>query len=98
MSDFLSLGIMNSASDWYGPYGAYMWQSIDPAQLQNRLASLANYNNRTALDRQRRVTAAHWFVDHYRQRAKESGVQAAARQMRKQGVPVEVAISILATR
>ena len=39
-----------------------------------------------------------WFVNKWRTRASEIGVQAAARLMRKQGVPCDVAVSILATR
>lgn len=43
-------------------------------------------------------SAGSWFVTHYRKRAQEVGVQAAARQLRKQGVPCEVTVAILATR
>ncbi len=39
-----------------------------------------------------------WFAKHYRQRAAESGTQTAARQMRKQGVPLSVALAILVGR
>ncbi len=38
----------------------------------------------------------NWFASHYRRRAAESGTQAAARQMRKQGVPLAVALAVLA--
>ena len=44
------------------------------------------------------VSACLWFATKWRSRAEEIGVQGAARLMRKQGVPVDVAVSILATR
>jgi hypothetical protein len=37
-----------------------------------------------------------WYVLHYRNRAKEAGVFHVAKQLRKQGVPVEIAVLILA--
>lgn len=37
-----------------------------------------------------------WFAGKYQERARIAGVQAAARQLRKQGVPIEVALDILA--
>jgi hypothetical protein len=40
----------------------------------------------------------HWVAWHYRQRVAQSGTQAVARQLRKQGYPLEVALLILATR
>ena len=39
-----------------------------------------------------------WVAWHYRQRALESGTQTAARQLRKQGYPLDVALLILAPR
>ena len=42
--------------------------------------------------------AGSWIVSHYRRRAAESGVQTVARQLRKQGYPLEVAVAILARR
>ena len=39
-----------------------------------------------------------WMVAHYRVRAVESGTQAAARQMRKQGVPIDRALLVLTGR
>ena len=39
-----------------------------------------------------------WFVNKYRQQAAQIGVAAAARNLRKQGVPVEFAVQILARR
>jgi hypothetical protein len=42
--------------------------------------------------------AIEWFASHYRNRARAAGVQTVARQMRKQGVPIEVALAILAGR
>lgn len=45
-----------------------------------------------------RRLASQWFADKYRARQQEVGTFAAATQMRKQGVPIEVALSLLATR
>jgi hypothetical protein len=47
-----------------------------------------------------RVTTliGRYFLAKYRQRAAQSGVQAAALQLRKQGVDVRVAVALLATR
>lgn len=42
--------------------------------------------------------SAAWFISHYRERARQSGVATVAKQLRKQGVPCDVAVSILATR
>ena len=39
-----------------------------------------------------------WFREKYREQAEISGVYLAARNLRKQGVPVEYAVAILATR
>lgn len=39
-----------------------------------------------------------FFLAKYRARAAESDVQTVARQLRKQGIPVRVAVAILATR
>lgn len=39
-----------------------------------------------------------WFVAHYRSRQSKSGTLAVARQLRKQGVPLWVAIAVLAQR
>lgn len=39
---------------------------------------------------------ANWFLTHYRTRQRDSGTLAVARQLRKQGVPLEVALAILA--
>jgi hypothetical protein len=44
------------------------------------------------------ISACLWFSTKWRSRAAEIGVYGAARLMRKQGIPVEVAVSILATR
>lgn len=44
------------------------------------------------------MTAAGWFVTHYREAAQRRGVQATARQMRKQGVPLWVALEVLCPR
>lgn len=46
----------------------------------------------------RRQAACQWFAEHYRQWASESGVFVAAEQLCKQGVPLDIAVSILATR
>lgn len=37
-----------------------------------------------------------WFVSHYRTRALESGAFQVAKNLRKQGVPISVALQILA--
>lgn len=39
-----------------------------------------------------------WFAEKYRQQARDHGIAHAARNLRKQGVPVEYAIAILASR
>lgn len=39
-----------------------------------------------------------WFREKYREQAEISGVYVAARNLRKQGVPVEYAVAILASR
>lgn len=39
-----------------------------------------------------------WFREKYREQAKLNGTQYAARNLRKQGVPVEYAVGILAGR
>jgi hypothetical protein len=36
-----------------------------------------------------------WFADKYRDQAREQGIAHAARNLRKQGVPVEYAIAML---
>ena len=46
----------------------------------------------------RRNDACQWFATKWRAIASEIGVKGAARLMRKQGIPCEVAVSILATR
>lgn len=42
------------------------------------------------------ISAGQWFITHYRARQRDSGTLAVARQLRKQGVPLEVALAILA--
>lgn len=37
-----------------------------------------------------------WIVSKYRMQAKAHGVQHAARNMRKQGFPIELAVAVLA--
>lgn len=44
-------------------------------------------------DMTRRIGA--WFQKHYQRRRVESGVFAAAKQLRKQGVPLEIALLLL---
>lgn len=39
-----------------------------------------------------------WFREKYREQAELAGIQHAARNLRKQGVPVEYAVAILAAR
>jgi predicted GNAT superfamily acetyltransferase len=48
----------------------------------------------------RRISAQFivWFREKYREQAEISGVYVAARNLRKQGVPLEYAVSILASR
>lgn len=42
-------------------------------------------------------TVGRYVCTHYRERAAQAGTQAAARQLRKQGFPLALALSILAT-
>lgn len=42
------------------------------------------------------LCAATWFLQKYRARQAEAGTEAVARQLRKQGVPLPVALAILA--
>lgn len=44
------------------------------------------------------LLAGHWLVTKYRALAATVGVQQAARNMRKQGVPIEVALVVLTGR
>ncbi len=44
------------------------------------------------------LTVGDYFLKKYRERAAQVGVQTVARQLRKQGVEVEVAVLILAVR
>ena len=44
------------------------------------------------------AAAGWWFTLKYHAQAAEVGVQQAARNMRKQGVPIEVALAVLAGR
>ena len=41
------------------------------------------------------LSASRWWIDHQRKRAAESGVAPVARNLRKQGVPLWVALLIL---
>lgn len=41
------------------------------------------------------VRCGAWFVNKYRAQAKEGGYFNAARNLRKQGVPIEVALVVL---
>lgn len=66
-----------------------------------QLASLQNSLGRQSVQeraKSRRNSACQWFATKWRARASEIGVYGAARLMRKQGVPCDVAVSILATR
>lgn len=80
-------------------FAPFAWVPVDQYQLQNQLAA-SNYQRPTPafIAKQRRNTACQWFATKWRTRAAEIGVQGAARLMRKQGVPCDVAVSILATR
>ena len=44
------------------------------------------------------IAAGRWVCAHYRARAAESGTQSAARQLRKQGYPLEIALAVLTGR
>ena len=44
------------------------------------------------------ISAGRWVCHHYRERAAESGTLAAARQLRKQGYPLEIALAVLTGR
>jgi hypothetical protein len=44
------------------------------------------------------MNAAQWFINHYRRRASIAGVFVVARQLKKQGVPLAVALAILCGR
>ena len=44
------------------------------------------------------LQAGYWLVDKARLQARVLGTQQAARNLRKQGVPLEIALSILGTR
>ena len=44
----------------------------------------------------RLLVISSWYFSHYRTRAKQVGIYHVAKQLRKQGVPVEVAVQILA--
>ena len=37
----------------------------------------------------------NWFISKYRLQAAKTGVQSTARAMRKQGIPIEVALAVL---
>jgi hypothetical protein len=43
-------------------------------------------------------TIGSYFVNKYQIRQMESGTQIAAKQMRKQGIPLHIALAILANR
>lgn len=40
-------------------------------------------------------SALRWVIAHWRRRADESGYYVAAKQMRKQGIPLQVALALL---
>jgi hypothetical protein len=44
------------------------------------------------------ISLGHWLAKKYRAQAKEHGVQHAARNCRKQGLPIELALAVLARR
>ena len=44
------------------------------------------------------ISAGRWVCAHYRSRAAESGTQSAARQLRKQGYPLEISLAVLTGR
>ena len=97
MKSMLSgLGLYEALANSLDPFG---WTYVDPSQLQNQLVNLSRYlQSPQEKAKQRRDAACQWFATKWRTRASEIGVYAAAGLMRKQGVPVDVAVSILATR
>ena len=44
------------------------------------------------------LSAGNWLCHKYRRQAEDQGVQHAARNMRKQGVPLDVALAVLVGR
>ena len=44
------------------------------------------------------MNASQWFLDHHRNRARSVGTFTVARQLRKQGVPLHVALAVLCKR
>lgn len=88
------VGGYNALTNWYA-----LSIANTPANAKNSLGMFAAYSQ-TAQCRveKRRNTACQWFATKWRARAAEIGVQAAARLMRKQGIPCEVTVSLLATR
>lgn len=51
-----------------------------------------------ATRRERREYVGTWYVLRYRARARRAGVAVVAKQLKKQGVPLEVALKILGIR
>lgn len=93
---FIGAELTSLLSGAYSPFGLIY---VDPVQLQSRLGMFAgDTQTPQARGKKRRDSACQWFATKWRTRAAEIGVQGAARLMRKQGVPCDVAVSILATR
>lgn len=44
------------------------------------------------------TTIGNWFINKYRLQAAKTGVQSTARAMRKQGIPIEVTLTVLVGR
>lgn len=98
VSAFISAELTSLLSWAYFPFGL-IYGDPGQLQLQNRLGMFpACTLTPQARGQKRRDSACQWFATKWRTRAAEIGVQGAARLMRKQGVPCDVAVSILATR
>jgi hypothetical protein len=81
------------SAEWVCEMSRFPMLITSPETVQRELKWLPVYSAWYRLE----ISAA-WFISHYRERAKKNGIQAVAKQLRKQGVPVDVAVSILATR
>jgi hypothetical protein len=64
-----------------------------PGEWRTRHAYAAMFDHYSAA-----LSAGYWLVDKARRQAADLGTQAAAHNLRKQGVPIEVALAILAAR
>lgn len=69
------------------------WPSfyIEAIELINRVRKA-----QSVFDEDSSVAVGEWFVSKYRKQQVESGTQQAARNMRKQGCPIWMALMVLA--